>query len=197
MFSRLLRHRRRGSVQALRTPGPAASVTLRLATGDDDDELARLAALYDRPLPSGPLLLAEVDGQLHAALTLTGAQELMEPYLPTAALVELLALRAQHLRDQTTSAELAEAGRMVATSSTPARSSLRGCLPVSTGRVRSASPGRGVARARRKTAQYLWRGGANATANMSRQLHEQPAQPPSPLPEAGCSRPGHRASPSA
>jgi hypothetical protein len=110
MFSRLLRHGCRRSVNAPRAPGPAARVTLRLATGDDDDELARLAALYDRPRPSGPLLLAEVDGELQAALTLTGAQELMEPYLPTAALVELLALRARHLRDQMTPAELAEAG---------------------------------------------------------------------------------------
>jgi hypothetical protein len=60
-----------------------AHITLRLVTDEDADALARLAALYDRPLASGPLLLAEVDGKLQAALTLTGAQELMEPYLPT------------------------------------------------------------------------------------------------------------------
>jgi hypothetical protein len=34
---------------------------------------------------------------LQAALTLTGDRELMEPFLPTAELVELLALRAKHL----------------------------------------------------------------------------------------------------
>jgi hypothetical protein len=109
MLSRPFRRRSIGSLNARRAPGPAAHVTLRLATDEDNDELARLAALYDRPLPSGPLLLAEVDGKLQAALTLTGAQELMEPYLPTAALIELLSLRAKHLRDQTTPAELAEA----------------------------------------------------------------------------------------
>jgi hypothetical protein len=113
MFSRLFGHRFHGSVNARRAPGPAARVTLRLATGEDDDALARLAALYDRPLPSGPLLLAEVDGELQAALTLTGAQELMEPYLPTAALVDLLALRAKHLREQMTPAEVAEADAAV------------------------------------------------------------------------------------
>src|SRR4029453_8320002 len=100
MRLRLFRLGSSESVNARRAPGPAARVTLRLATGEDDEAITRLAGLYDRPLPSGPLLLAEVDGDLQAALTLTGAQELMEPYLPTAALVELLALRAKHLRDQ-------------------------------------------------------------------------------------------------
>jgi hypothetical protein len=89
-----------GRSNAPRAPGPTARVTLRLATADDEPQLARLAALYERPLPSDPLLLAEVDGELQAALTVTGAQELMDPYLPTAALVELLAVRAKHLRDQ-------------------------------------------------------------------------------------------------
>jgi hypothetical protein len=88
-------------------------VTLRLATGEDDEAIARLAALYDRRPPTGPLLLAEVDAELQAALTLTDGQELREPYLPTAALVELLALRAKHLRDQMTPAELAEANAAV------------------------------------------------------------------------------------
>jgi hypothetical protein len=97
MRSRLFRHRSSGRVNAPRALGPTAHVTLRRAAGDDDEALARLAALYDRPLPSGPLLLAEVDGELQAALTLTGAHELMEPFLPTAALVELLAVRAKQL----------------------------------------------------------------------------------------------------
>jgi hypothetical protein len=82
---------------------------VRIATADDEAQLARLAPLYERPLPSGPLLLAEIDGELQAALTVTGAQELMDPYLPTAALVELLALRAKHLRDQMSPADLSEA----------------------------------------------------------------------------------------
>jgi hypothetical protein len=113
MRLRLFRDRSRGSFNAPRAPGSAAGVTLRLATGQDDEAIARLADLYDRPVPSGPLLLADVDGELQAALTLTGDQELMEPYLPTAALVELLALRVKHLRDQMTPAELAEADGVV------------------------------------------------------------------------------------
>lgn len=43
------------------------------------------------------MLVAEVDGELQAALTLAGDDELTNPYLPTAALGELLALRAEHL----------------------------------------------------------------------------------------------------
>ncbi len=113
MFSRLFGNRSSKRPNAPRAPGPSARVTLRPATGEDDEELARLAALYDRPLPSGPLLLAEVDEELQAALTITGAQELMQPYLPTAALVELLALRAKHLRDQMTPADLAKVGAAV------------------------------------------------------------------------------------
>jgi predicted dinucleotide-binding enzyme len=48
MRSRLFRHRSSGRVNAPRAPGPTAHVTLRLAAGDDDEALARLAALYDR-----------------------------------------------------------------------------------------------------------------------------------------------------
>jgi hypothetical protein len=100
MRLRLFRDHSRGSVTVPRAPSPAARITLRLATAEDGEAIGRLAELYDRPLPTGPLLLAEVDGELQAALTLTDAQELMDPYLPTAALVELLALRAEQLRDQ-------------------------------------------------------------------------------------------------
>lgn len=99
MLSRLLR-RRSGpdlSITRFRGPGPGAVITLRWATAADEQAVTRLAQLYDRPVPCGPLLLAEVDGELQAALSLFGERELMEPYLPTAELVELLALRAKHL----------------------------------------------------------------------------------------------------
>jgi hypothetical protein len=125
MRLRLFRRRSDGGFNAPRGPGPAARVTLRLATGDDEAQLGRLAALYERPLPSGPLLLAEVDGELQAALTVTGAQELMDPYLPTAALVELLALRAKHLRDQMRPADLSVAVAPQARSMSPSAPPIR------------------------------------------------------------------------
>lgn len=83
-----------------RGPGLQAEITLRLAKSDDRDRIAHLAALYSAREPRGPLLLAEVDRELHAALTLAGDQELLDPFVPSAALVELLALRARQLRDQ-------------------------------------------------------------------------------------------------
>jgi hypothetical protein len=105
--------RRRKVPRAHRVPGPTAAITLRLATADDAQAIERLAALYDRPIPPGPMLLAVVDGELHAALTLAGDRELMEPFLPTAGLVDLLALRAEQLREQT--------GRRTAVSRVPRR----------------------------------------------------------------------------
>src|SRR4029450_678566 len=108
MRLRLFRRRSSGSVKAPRAPGPGARVTLRLATREDDEGIAHPAALSARSPPSAPLLLADVNGELQAALALTGPQELMDPYLPTAALVELLALRAKHLRGQMTPRALAE-----------------------------------------------------------------------------------------
>lgn len=92
--------RRRQVLGVARAPGRLATITVRLATGEDAQAVARLAALYDRPLPRGPMLLAVVDGELQAALTLADDRELMEPYLPTAGLVDLLALRADQLRDR-------------------------------------------------------------------------------------------------
>lgn len=100
MRSLLRTRRRRDPLNVARAPGLQAGITLRLALGEDSPAIERLAALYDRPIPEGPLLLAEVDGELRAALTLAGDCELMDPFLPTAALVDLLALRVEHLRAQ-------------------------------------------------------------------------------------------------
>jgi hypothetical protein len=93
----------RGRNVPRRAPDASATVTLRLADSDDAAALHRLAVFYDRRPLSGPVLLAEVDGELQAALTLDGRRELMDPLRPCAALVELLALRAKHLRQQTPS----------------------------------------------------------------------------------------------
>src|SRR5262249_15070096 len=99
MVSRLFR--RRSAPRVARAPDVTATITLRLASVEDAEALERLAALYDRPLLPGAVRLAFVDGELQAALTLAGDRELMEPYLPTSALVDLLALRAKQLREQT------------------------------------------------------------------------------------------------
>jgi hypothetical protein len=98
MVTRLFRRRQVSG--APRAPGPTAAITLRLATVEDADAIERLAAVYDRAPLTGPTLVAVVDGELQAALTLAGDRELMEPFLPTAGLVDLLASRAKQLREQ-------------------------------------------------------------------------------------------------
>jgi hypothetical protein len=70
------------------------AITIRHSTIKDQLELARLAALDDRP-PLGPeALLAFVDGELKAAVALAGDKAIADPFARTAELVELLRLRA-------------------------------------------------------------------------------------------------------
>lgn len=73
-------------------------VTVRPAYADDDPALRRLAALDSAALPPAPLLLAEVDGELRAALSLGDATVIADPFHPTIALIELLQARAASQR---------------------------------------------------------------------------------------------------
>lgn len=75
----------------------SAQVTLRYAGSDDRSRLRHLAALGRLPAPDGCTLVAEVDGQLRAALPLRGGAALVDPRHPAAELVELLQLRAIQL----------------------------------------------------------------------------------------------------
>jgi hypothetical protein len=70
-----------------------ASITIRSAYADDATALARLAALDSAAVPPAPLLLAEVDGELRAALSLTDRSVIADPFFPTLDLVSLLSLR--------------------------------------------------------------------------------------------------------
>ncbi len=75
-----------------------ASVTIRAARDDDEPGLVRVAQLDSRSLPAGRLLVAEVDGELVAAVSLDDGASVANPYRPTAAIVRLLELRAQQPR---------------------------------------------------------------------------------------------------
>ena len=76
-------------------PAPDALV-IRPAYPDDATTLARLAALDSRrPLPTGgPVLVAERDGQILAALSTADGRAIADPFSPTADLVALLRLHA-------------------------------------------------------------------------------------------------------
>ena len=92
-------------VQA-RTPPPrprasSDTVTLRLGVPADAQRLARLAALDSSQTPPPPALVAEVDGQLLAALGLSDGTVVADPFHPTANLIDLLRTRASQLDDDT------------------------------------------------------------------------------------------------
>ncbi len=71
------------------------AITIRHSGPEDDRDLHRLAALDDRPVPTGEALLAFVDGRLAAAKPLTpGAEAVADPFRRTRDLLALLDLRA-------------------------------------------------------------------------------------------------------
>ena len=65
-------------------------VSLRVCRVSDDPILERLAALEGRELPAGRHLVAEVDGEVVAALPLAGGELLADPFRPTAHLLPLM-----------------------------------------------------------------------------------------------------------
>jgi hypothetical protein len=68
-----------------------ASITIRPAYADDELTLRRLAALDSAPAaPRGPLLLAEVDGVVTAALSLSDGSSIADPFTRTTDILELL-----------------------------------------------------------------------------------------------------------
>ena len=83
-------------------PWPAATadhvVAIRAAAPEDRADLERLAALdSQRPL-RGDVLLALVDGEPWAAISLFDDRVTADPFRPTAHAVDLLRVRARHLR---------------------------------------------------------------------------------------------------
>jgi hypothetical protein len=70
------------------------SLTVRPATPEDALALVRLAQLDDAPVPGGELIVAEVRGELVAAVPAGGGRAIADPFRPTADVVSLLELRA-------------------------------------------------------------------------------------------------------
>ncbi len=66
------------------------AITIREATRADRADIERLAALDEAPTPAGSALLAFVDGRLAAARPVAGGEAVADPFMRTAALVELL-----------------------------------------------------------------------------------------------------------
>src|SRR3954451_9000300 len=69
------------------------NVTVRRSTSADESALARLAALDSASPPRGPALIGEADARVLAALPLGSGRPIVDPFEPTAELVQLLELR--------------------------------------------------------------------------------------------------------
>ena len=90
--------RRRGGTGFDDPVGVVDGVTIRRSSAGDRAALQRLAQLDSRRLADGELLVAEVEGELRAALPLKGGAAIADPFRPTAPLVSLLGLRAAQIR---------------------------------------------------------------------------------------------------
>ena len=69
-------------------------LTIRLARKDDRASLAILAQLDSGHAPADPVLLAEADGGIVAAVSLLDGTAVADPFRPTADVVDLLRVRA-------------------------------------------------------------------------------------------------------
>jgi hypothetical protein len=76
------------------------AITIRLAVPGDARALEWLAQLDSAAVPPSPVLLAEADGRPRAALSLRDGSRIANPFHRTAAILELLAARAEHLRTE-------------------------------------------------------------------------------------------------
>ena len=77
-----------------RTKGTEMNITIRRATTADEFYIRRLAVLDSSSPPTGDVLLAEMDDELWAALSVETGAAIADPFRPSADLVELLRLRA-------------------------------------------------------------------------------------------------------
>lgn len=77
-------------------------LTIRVLGSDDTAEIRRVAERDSSSVPRFPLLGAEVAGRLVAAVRLDGAQgqAVADPFVPTAAALAMLKLRAGQLRGE-------------------------------------------------------------------------------------------------
>src|SRR3954470_15036319 len=102
-------HRRMPS--APRVPVAESTLVIRVATRFDDPELRRLAVLDSAQPLAGPVIVAQSDGRIDAALSLQDGRTIADPFRPTAGLVDVLRARAARLRgDQAAPARLRRLG---------------------------------------------------------------------------------------
>jgi hypothetical protein len=80
------------------TAASAQNVVIRTADAGDVLALMNLSDLDSQPLPAGRVLVAEVDGQIRAALSVESGRVIADPFQSTVNLRALLRLRADQLQ---------------------------------------------------------------------------------------------------
>lgn len=95
---RQLEYDRRRITRTRKERGTSDMLVIRQASTGDSGRLHRLAMLDGAPEPHGPMLVAEREGILVAALPLGGGRAIADPFEPTAGIVGLLELRRTQLR---------------------------------------------------------------------------------------------------
>lgn len=91
--------RRRRPAPNLGADGPAdVEIRLRFAGPADGQAIEELAGLDSAGVPAAPVLLAEVDGKIHAALSLRDGAMIADPFHRTLGTQQLLRARAAQLR---------------------------------------------------------------------------------------------------
>ena len=93
----LERQARRAHKQDAEPDTSAAAIELRLARTDEARVLHRLAALDDAPDLDGEALLALIDGDPIAAISLSDRRVVANPFVRTEHAVTLLRIQADHL----------------------------------------------------------------------------------------------------
>jgi hypothetical protein len=76
---------------------PANAYVIRLAGDHDEDDLERIAELDSAEPIEHPILIGEVDGRAEAAIDLDSGRVIANPFVPTAALLVHLRMRAAAL----------------------------------------------------------------------------------------------------
>jgi hypothetical protein len=89
---------RHGHVRSSAVETAEIAITIRCAVPDDGVALTRLAVLDTAPVPTAPVLLAEADGRLRAALSLHDGASVVDPFYPSVGILGLLTARAAQLR---------------------------------------------------------------------------------------------------
>jgi hypothetical protein len=95
---RQIEHDRQRITRRRRERVPEEALVIRSASVADRGALQRLAMLDSAPQPHGPMLVAERDGLLVAAVPLGSGRAIADPFVPSADIVGLLEYRRAQLR---------------------------------------------------------------------------------------------------